>query len=94
MVFIFIKTGAPARIADTWTGLNLQFAPGSEWNKVVMLSPQKKARGERGHRQAGRPGQDVVVPNLRAAAAAPSAAPCPWPNWAATATSTPGATRW
>ncbi len=65
MVFIFIKTGAPGAHADTWTGLNLQFAPGSEWNKVVVLSPQKKARVvSEATAKLGDLAKDVVVPNL------------------------------
>lgn len=65
MVFIFIKTGAPGGYSDTFTGLNVKFAPGSEWNKVVVLSPQKKARvtGE-AEAKLGAMAKDVVVPNL------------------------------
>jgi len=65
MVFVFVRTGAPGGHADTWTGLNLQFAPGSEWNKVVVLSPQKKARvvGE-AETKLGALAKDVVVPNI------------------------------
>jgi len=65
MVFIFIKTGAPGGYSDTWTGLNAKFAPGNEWNKVVVLSPQKKARvtGE-AEAKLGAIAKDVVVPNL------------------------------
>jgi carbohydrate-binding DOMON domain-containing protein len=65
MVFIFIKTGAPGGYSDTFTGLNVKFAPGSEWNKVVVLSPQKKARvtGE-AEAKLGAMAKDVVVPNI------------------------------
>jgi carbohydrate-binding DOMON domain-containing protein len=65
MVFIFIKTGAPGGYGDTFTGLNVKFAPGSEWNKVVVLSPQKKARvtGE-AEAKLGAMAKDVVVPNI------------------------------
>jgi carbohydrate-binding DOMON domain-containing protein len=65
MVFIFIKTGAPGGHADTFTGLNVKFAPDSEWNKLVVLSPQKKARvtGE-ADAKLGALAKDVVVPNL------------------------------
>lgn len=64
MIFIFIKTG-PGGHADAPPGLNLQFAPGSEWNKVVILSPQKKARvtGE-AEAKAAALAKDIVVPNL------------------------------
>lgn len=65
MVFIFIKTGAPNAHADTWTGLNMKWAPGSEWNKVVVLSPQKKARvTAEAEAKLGALAKDVVVPNL------------------------------
>jgi carbohydrate-binding DOMON domain-containing protein len=65
MVFIFIKTGAPGGHADTWTGLNMKFAPGSEWNKVVVLSPQKKARvTAEAEAKLGALAKDVVVPNI------------------------------
>ena len=65
MVFVFVRTGAPGGHADTWTGLNMKFAPGSEWNKVVVLSPQKKARvtGE-ADAKLGALAKDVVVPNI------------------------------
>lgn len=64
MVFIFIKNKDGGR-ADTPPGLNVQFAPGSEWNKVVVLSPQKKARvtGEATSKAAAMAG-DIVVPNI------------------------------
>lgn len=63
MVFIFIKTGAGGH-SDSLPGLNVKFAPGSEWNKVVILSPQKKARvtGE-AETKAGMLMSDIVVPN-------------------------------
>lgn len=64
MVFIFIKTGAGG-FTDAPPGLNVQFAPGSEWNKLVILSPQKKARvtGE-AEAKAAKFAKDIVVPNL------------------------------
>ncbi len=64
MVFIFIKTG-PGGYTDAPPGLNIQFAPGNEWNKLVVLSPQKKARvtGEAGTK-AAKFAKDIVVPNL------------------------------
>lgn len=65
MIFIFVKTGAPGGYADTWTGLNMKFAPGHEWNKVIVLSPQKKSRvtGE-ASAKLGALAKDVVVPNI------------------------------
>ncbi|MEA2601763.1 MAG: hypothetical protein QOF89_2755 [Acidobacteriota bacterium] len=38
-VFIFIKTGEGG-FKDSPPGLNLSFADGNEWNKVIILSPQ------------------------------------------------------
>ena len=64
MVFIFIKTGAGGNTAAP-PGLNVQFAAGHEWNKLVVLSPQKKARvtGE-ASAKTGALAKDIVVPNL------------------------------
>jgi carbohydrate-binding DOMON domain-containing protein len=64
MIFIFIKTG-PGGYTDAPPGLNVQFAPGNEWNKLVVLSPQKKARvtGE-AEAKAAKFAKDIVVPNL------------------------------
>jgi carbohydrate-binding DOMON domain-containing protein len=64
MVFIFIKTG-PGGHTDAPPGLNIKFAPGSEWNKVVVLSPQRKARvvGE-ATAKTGAMAKDIVVPNI------------------------------
>jgi carbohydrate-binding DOMON domain-containing protein len=63
MIFIFVKTGAGGH-TEGLPGLNVQFAPGSEWNKVVILSPQKKARvvGE-AQTKAPKLVADIVVPN-------------------------------
>ena len=64
MIFVFIKN-APGGHTEGLPGLNIQFAPGSEWNKVVILSPQKKARvvGE-AQTKAPKLMADIVVPNL------------------------------
>ncbi|MCW5632497.1 MAG: hypothetical protein KIT17_04105 [Rubrivivax sp.] len=65
MVFIFVKTGAPGGHADTWTGVNVKFAPGHEWNKVIVLSPQKKARvTSEADAKLGALAKDVLVPNI------------------------------
>lgn len=63
MIFIFIKNGSGGH-TEGLPGLNVQFAPGSEWNKVVILSPQKKARvmGE-AETKAPKLVADIVVPN-------------------------------
>ncbi len=64
MVFVFVSTGAGGH-TDTPPGLNLQFAPGHEWNKVVVLSPQKKARVvAEAEAKAGALAKDIVVPNI------------------------------
>lgn len=63
MIFIFVKN-APDGHADGLPGLNVKFAPGHEWNKVVILSPQKKARvvGE-AQTKAAKLVADIAVPN-------------------------------
>jgi len=43
MMFIYIDN-APGGHTAGLPGTNMQFAKGSEWDKVVILSPQKKAR--------------------------------------------------
>lgn len=64
MVFIFIKTGAGGNTA-TPPGLNVAFAAGHEWNKVVVLSPQRKARvGAEATAKTGDLAKNIVVPNL------------------------------
>ena len=64
MVFVFVKNKDGGRV-ETPGGLNVQFAPGHEWNKLVVLSPQKKARvmGEAKTKTAGMIA-DIVVPNI------------------------------
>jgi carbohydrate-binding DOMON domain-containing protein len=63
MIFVFIKNKAGGH-TDSLPGLNVKFAPGNEWNKVVILSPQKKARviGE-AQTKAPKEIADIVVPN-------------------------------
>jgi hypothetical protein len=63
MIFVFIKNNAGGH-TDSLPGLNVKFAPGNEWNKVVILSPQKKARvvGE-AQTKAPKEVADIVVPN-------------------------------
>ncbi|MEO1085496.1 MAG: glucodextranase DOMON-like domain-containing protein [Acidobacteriota bacterium] len=43
MAFIFIDN-APGGFTEAPPGLNVQFAEGSEWDKLIILSPQQKAR--------------------------------------------------
>ncbi len=63
MIFVFIKNNKGGH-TEGLPGLNVQFAAGSEWNKVVILSPQKKARviGE-AETKAPKLVADIVVPN-------------------------------
>lgn len=63
MIFIFVKNSAAGH-TEGLPGLNVQFASGNEWNKVVILSPQKKARvvGE-AQTKAPKLVADIVVPN-------------------------------
>ena len=64
MVFIFIKTG-PGGHTDSPPGVNVQFAQGSEWNKMVILSPQRKARVvSEANSKTGAMAKDIVVPNI------------------------------
>jgi len=42
-VFVFIKTG-DGGFKDSPPGLNIAFADGSEWNKLVIISPQAPGR--------------------------------------------------
>lgn len=44
MVFVFIDTDAEGGYSDGLPGLNVEFADGSQWNKVVVLSPQQQSR--------------------------------------------------
>jgi carbohydrate-binding DOMON domain-containing protein len=63
MVFIFVKNKAGGH-TETPPGLNVEFAKDNEWNKLVILSPQKKARvvGE-AEQKAPKLVADIVVPN-------------------------------
>lgn len=64
MVFIFMKSGAGGHTA-TPPGVNAQFAPGHEWNKLVVLSPQRKARVvTEATAKTGALAKDIVVPNI------------------------------
>jgi len=64
MIFIFIKN-AQGGYVETPPGLNVVFAPGNEWNKVVVLSPQRKARVvSEAQAKAPKMAKDIVVPNI------------------------------
>ena len=64
MIFVFIDN-KPGGHTEGLPGTNVQFAPGNEWDKVVVLSPQKKARviGEAKVKAADL-FDDIVVPNI------------------------------
>ena len=64
MIYVFIKNKDGAHL-DSLPGLNVQFAKDNGWDKVVVLSPQKKGRvlGEAKVKAAGVAG-DIVVPNV------------------------------
>lgn len=64
MMFIFIDN-KPGGHVDGLPGTNVKFAKGHEWDKVVVLSPQKKARvvSEAKVKAADVIG-DIVVPNI------------------------------
>lgn len=63
MVIVFIKNKDGGH-TDVPVGLNVQFAKGHEWNKAVILSPQKKGRvlGEISTKAANF-AKDLLVPN-------------------------------
>lgn len=65
MVFIFIDTDGKegSGRTDSPPGLNIQFAPGSAWDKLVILSPQAPARvrKEVETKAAGMKG-DIIIP--------------------------------
>jgi carbohydrate-binding DOMON domain-containing protein len=63
MAYVFVKN-QDGGYADVPTGLNVQFAKGHEWNKAIILSPQKKGRvmGEVSGK-AGKMANDILVPN-------------------------------
>ena len=63
-VFIFIKNKDGGH-TEGIPGLNVEFAKGQEWNKVVILSPQRQPRvlGEAAQKAASL-AADILVPNL------------------------------
>jgi carbohydrate-binding DOMON domain-containing protein len=64
MIFVFIKNGSGG-YTEGLPGLNVQFASGNEWNKVVVLSPQRKARVvSEASTKAAAMAKDIVVPNV------------------------------
>jgi carbohydrate-binding DOMON domain-containing protein len=65
MVFIFIDTDGKegSGHTDSPPGLNVQFAPGSAWEKVIILSPQAPARVRKEvETKAGGMKADVIIP--------------------------------
>ena len=64
MMFIFIDN-KPGGHTEGLPGTNVQFAAGHEWDKVVVLSPQKKARVvSEAKIKAANVINDIVVPNI------------------------------
>ena len=66
MVFVFIDTDGKAGSGhrESLPGLNVQFAPGSEWDRVVILSPQSPSRLQAEvQRKAGALKGAVVIPS-------------------------------
>ncbi len=65
MAFIFVKTDPKGGRTEGLPGLNIQFAPDSSWNKVIILSPQppSRVRQEVEQKVAKNLQPDVIVPN-------------------------------
>ena len=66
MVFIFIDTDGKEGSGHTegLPGLNIQFAPASAWEKVIILSPQEPARVKKeAEMKAGGLKADILVPD-------------------------------
>lgn len=66
MVFIFIDTDGKegSGFAGSLPGLNVTFAPGSEWEKVIILSPQPVGRlKQEVEAKAGEMASAVVIPS-------------------------------
>lgn len=63
MIFVYIDTKPGGHTAGV-PGTNITFAPGSEWDKVVILSPQKQSRViSEAQVKAADILSDIVVPN-------------------------------
>jgi carbohydrate-binding DOMON domain-containing protein len=66
MIFVFIDTDGQAGSGHTMglPGLNIEFAPSSAWDKVVILSPQSSSRvkAEVGEKAASM-ADDIVIPS-------------------------------
>jgi len=66
MIFIFIDTDGKEGSGHTegLPGLNIQFAPASAWEKVIILSPQEPARVRKEiETKAGAFKADILVPD-------------------------------
>jgi len=63
-IFIFIKN-KDGGYTDGTPGLNVEFAKGHEWNKVVILSPQRQARVlSEAKQKAASMAADILVPTI------------------------------
>lgn len=67
MVFVFIDKDGKEGSGNTegLPGLNVQFAPGHEWEKVIILSPQNLARVKKEAETKAPAVKDAVVVPLR-----------------------------
>lgn len=64
MIFIFVKNGAGGH-SETPPGVNAVFAKGHEWNRLVVLSPQRRARVlSEAAAKTGAMASDILVPNI------------------------------
>jgi carbohydrate-binding DOMON domain-containing protein len=62
MIFVFVDN-KPGGHKEGLPGLNVTFADGNEWDKVIVLSPQAPGRVKsEAEQKAGALGADVVVP--------------------------------
>jgi len=64
MIFVFIQTNPSGSHTESVPGTYVQFPEGDGWNKVVVLSPQKKARVDSEIRNsAANLAKDILVPS-------------------------------
>ena len=62
MAFIFIDAGKGI-YSEGLPGLNIEFAPSNEWQKVVLMSPQSARRLQAELRKARTIREDIVIPS-------------------------------
>lgn len=92
MVFVFIDTDhvAGSGVTESLPGLNVSFAPGEAWDKVVIISPQAPTRvSSEISQKAARLADRIIVPqatrasgkNLVAVVSAAQLGGMPQPSW-------------